>query len=161
MKRPKIPRHIWMGVVLPLVLVGLIIWRLWPVIEEFRGQDVRDAATNPGPRESASVFSRVIVFIASLDYEIINLQNSDPENIAKTISMMYGGQVSSQTIQIEVVPQSRIVIAWGLKENLKVVTHVISRLDAPPSKPQVLVTVVNICQNSSDLSVELAKFEEP
>ena len=35
----KIPRHIWWGVVLPLILVGLGLWRLWPVLGEYRGAD--------------------------------------------------------------------------------------------------------------------------
>ena len=36
MKLSKIPKHIWWGVLLPLVLVGLGGWRLWPEIEEYR-----------------------------------------------------------------------------------------------------------------------------
>ena len=43
MKLSKIPKHIWLGVVLPLVLVGLGVWRLWPKIEEYRGEDERGA----------------------------------------------------------------------------------------------------------------------
>ena len=39
----KIPKHIWWGVVLPLVLVGLGVWRLWPMIEEYREADEREA----------------------------------------------------------------------------------------------------------------------
>ena len=39
----KIPKHIWWGVVLPLVLVGLGVWRLWPTVEEYRAEDERAA----------------------------------------------------------------------------------------------------------------------
>ena len=37
----KIPKHIWWGVFLPLVLVGLGIWQLWPKFEEYREEDER------------------------------------------------------------------------------------------------------------------------
>ena len=39
MKLSKIPKHIWLGVLLPLVLVGLGAWRLWPIVEEYREKD--------------------------------------------------------------------------------------------------------------------------
>ena len=39
MKLSKFPKHIWLGVVLPLVLVGLGIWRFWPVFVEYRYAD--------------------------------------------------------------------------------------------------------------------------
>ena len=42
-KLSKIPKHIWLGVVLPIVLVGLGIWRLWPVFVEYRAEDERMA----------------------------------------------------------------------------------------------------------------------
>ena len=41
MKLSKIPKHIWWGGLLPIVLVGLGIWRLWPEIEEYRAKDER------------------------------------------------------------------------------------------------------------------------
>ena len=43
MKLSKIPKHIWWGVALPVVLVGLGIWRLAPVIEYYRAEDERTA----------------------------------------------------------------------------------------------------------------------
>ena len=43
-KLSKIPKHIWWGVFLPLVLVGLGIWRFWPYIEEYRAEDEREAS---------------------------------------------------------------------------------------------------------------------
>ena len=45
MKLSKIPKHIWWGVLLPIVLVGLGIWRLWPKIEEYRREDEREAVS--------------------------------------------------------------------------------------------------------------------
>ena len=42
-KSPKIPKHIWWGVLLPVVLVGLGVWRLWPKIEEYMSKDERMA----------------------------------------------------------------------------------------------------------------------
>lgn len=46
MIRSKIPKHIWLGVVLPLVLVGLGIWRLGPKIEEYRREDENKAMSS-------------------------------------------------------------------------------------------------------------------
>ena len=39
MKLSKIPKHIWLGVLLPFLLVGLGTWRLWPEFDEYRGSD--------------------------------------------------------------------------------------------------------------------------
>ena len=43
MKLIKIPKHIWWGVLLPLVLVGLGMWQWWPEIERYRTADERKA----------------------------------------------------------------------------------------------------------------------
>ena len=43
MKLSKIPKHIWLGVLLPLVLVSLGAWQWWPEIEEYRARDERGA----------------------------------------------------------------------------------------------------------------------
>ena len=43
MKVPLIPRHVWFGVLIPLVLMGFGIWRWWPEIEEYRQRDEREA----------------------------------------------------------------------------------------------------------------------
>ena len=41
MKLSKIPKHIWWFVVLPLVLVGVGGWRLWPVLVVYRWYEER------------------------------------------------------------------------------------------------------------------------
>ena len=46
MRLSKFPKHIWWGVLLPIVLVGLGIWRLWPWIEEYRAEEERKAINN-------------------------------------------------------------------------------------------------------------------
>ena len=43
MNLSTIPRHIWWGVVLPIVLVGLGVWRLWPLVENYRAEDEKEA----------------------------------------------------------------------------------------------------------------------
>ena len=46
MNLSKIPKHIWLGIALPLVLVGFGIWRWWPEFEEHWKADERMAAIN-------------------------------------------------------------------------------------------------------------------
>ena len=40
----KIPKHVWYWVVLPLALLSLAVWRLWPYVEEYRAAKEDDAA---------------------------------------------------------------------------------------------------------------------
>ena len=40
------PRHIWFGVVIPVILVLGGTWRLWPLIEKYRGEEEREVPAN-------------------------------------------------------------------------------------------------------------------
>ena len=41
-----LPKHIWFGVVIPVVLVVCGTWRLWPLIEKYRGEEEREVSAN-------------------------------------------------------------------------------------------------------------------
>ena len=42
MKFSKIPKHIWFGLLIPIVLVGLGSWRMYPVYKSYKDRDARD-----------------------------------------------------------------------------------------------------------------------
>ena len=43
MKLAKFPRYIWYGVICPLLLGGVLIWRVWPKFEDYMARDERNA----------------------------------------------------------------------------------------------------------------------
>lgn len=43
MKLSKVPKHIWWGIVLPAVLLGLGFWQFWPSLEEYWEKEDRKA----------------------------------------------------------------------------------------------------------------------
>ena len=41
----KIPKHIWCAVIIPIALIAVGLWRLWPLIEDYRLEEEANAVT--------------------------------------------------------------------------------------------------------------------